>query len=153
MDAINDAIDLEPPRFEERKSFLLAGLVGRYNTRRIEGIPAQWGRFGPYIGKVPGQVAPATYGVCFNFDGAGNMDYLCGVEISGDAALSEPLAELRIAERRYAVFRHRDDLSKIRLTWRAIFGQWAPTSGYTLATAPQLEVYTDGVEIWIPLEG
>ena len=44
---------LEPPRFEDRKAFLLAGLTARYGHGHIEGIPAQWQRFAPHLGKIP----------------------------------------------------------------------------------------------------
>ena len=152
---------LEPPRFEDRRPFLLAGLTERYNTAKIEGIPVQWQRFAPHIGKVPGQVGWTCYGVCFNFDGADNMDYMCAVEVSVASALPAELTELQVAEQKYAVFAHRGHISKIGGTWDAIFKQWLPTSGYRMVKAPQLEIYgeefnsrtgTGLVEIWIPVE-
>lgn len=151
---------MEPQLIEERKSFLLAGLSERYNNQAVEGIPAQWQRFVPYIAKVPGQVGWTTYGVCFNMDTAGNMDYMCGVEVSTSSALPEGLSELRVAEQLYAVFFHRDHISKIRDTWDGAF-LWVRMSGRKLVKAPQVEAYGEGfnaqtgnggVEIWIPVE-
>ena len=152
---------METPRFEDRKSFVIAGTVERYNTQKIEGIPAQWQQFAPHIGKIPGHVGWTCYGVCFNFDGAGNMDYMCGVEVSADSVVPEGLSQLQVAEQRYAVFTHRGHISTIGGTWEAIFKQWMPASGYTGVKAPQFETYGsdfdsrsgDGVvEIWIPIE-
>ncbi len=152
--------NLEPPRFENRNAFLIAGTTARYNNQRVEGIPAQWQKFMPYIGKVPGQVGTTSYGVCFNFDDAGNMDYMCGVEVPEGTALPPELGLLAIPEHRWAVFVHRDHISKIKATWRAIFGQWMPASGYKPARGPQLEAYVGNfnpqtghgeVEIWIPI--
>ena len=151
--------NLEAPRFEDRKSFLVAGLTDRYNNQSIGGIPAQWQRFAPHIGKIPGQIGWTCYGVCFNFDGAGNMDYLCGVEIAEGSLLPDSLSELRIAKQKYAVFLHRGHISKIKSTWDSICGRWMLESGYKAADRPLFVVYgpdfdpqtgNGGVEIWIP---
>ena len=151
---------LEPPRFEDRGAFVVAGLSERYNVQKLDGIPALWQRFAPHIGRIPGQIGWISYGVCFNFDGAGNMDYLCGVEVPEGTILPDSLSELRIAEQKYAVFLHRDHISKIKSTWDAIFGGWITASGYKVANGPQFEVLgpefdpltgNGVVEIWIPL--
>jgi AraC family transcriptional regulator len=154
-------ITLETPRIEERNSFLLAGLTGHYNLKSMEGIPAQWQRFAPNIGKVPSQVGWTSYGVCFNFDGQGNMDYLCGVEVSDTGSgLPPELTRLPVAAQRYAVFIHRGHISKIGGTWDAILNHWLQASGFTAANAPQFETYgadfdprsgNGVVEIWIPI--
>jgi AraC family transcriptional regulator len=152
-------ITLDEPRIQDRKAFYLAGLTERYNIRRIEGIGAQWDQFAPQIGQIPGRVGHLAYGVCYGFDGKGNMDYLCGVEVSEDAATPAGLKRLRIDEHRWAVFFHREHISKIKDTWQAIFKQWAPASPHALVEGPQLEVYAEdfdhtkkgGVEIWIPV--
>src|SRR5262245_31043259 len=46
---------LESPRFVTGKALLVAGLSERYDCESSKGIPAQWQRFGPHIGNVPGQ--------------------------------------------------------------------------------------------------
>ena len=63
---------LEPPRFENSRTMLIAGLGERYTPETSVGIPAQWQRFAPHIVHVPGQVGRATYGVLANTDAAGN---------------------------------------------------------------------------------
>ena len=37
-------------RFENGKAMLIAGLRSRYTAETMNGIPAQWQRFVPYIG-------------------------------------------------------------------------------------------------------
>ena len=153
---------LEPPRFETGKPLLIAGLSARYNGETSAGIPAQWQRFVPYIGNVPGQVGGrVAYGVRCNSDDAGNMDYVCGVEVSDFSDLPAELTGIRIAPRRYAVFAHRDHISTIRRTWHTIWNKWLPESGHEPADAPDFERYgetfdpvrgTGGVEIWVPLK-
>lgn len=153
--------NLESARFEDRGTFLIVGMSERYNNHKIEGIPAQWQRFAPHIGKIPGQAGWTAYGVCCNFDGAGNMDYICGVEVSDSAVTPEGLTKLQVDAQTYAVFRHDEHISKIGRTWEAIFKQGLPMSGHKPLPAPQLEVYgpnfnpqtgMGGVEIWIPVE-
>jgi AraC family transcriptional regulator len=152
---------LEPPRFENGRPLLLAGLSARYNRDTSAGVPAQWQRFMPYYGNVPGQIGTTTYGVLYNSDEAGNTDYMTGVEVSDFSGLPEELSRLRVAPQRYAVFSHRDHISTIRRTWHSIFNKWLPESGHEPADAPQFERYseafdpvsgTGGLEIWIPLK-
>ena len=77
----NPTLALEPPRFERGKAILVAGLKGHYRVQQVEGIPAQWQRFAPYLGTLPGQVGRKTYGVCYQGDETCSFDYLCGVEV------------------------------------------------------------------------
>src|SRR5437867_2421211 len=72
------SLQLEAPRFENSKALVLVGFRSRYTTETKNGIPAQWERFAPHIGKIPGQVGHAAYGACWAF--TGGIDYLTGVE-------------------------------------------------------------------------
>jgi AraC family transcriptional regulator len=152
---------MEAPRIEDRESFLLAGSVGHYRMPGSGGIPRQWQEFAKQLGKIPGQVGWTTYGVCFNMDGNGKLDYLCGVEVAEGSPTPAGLSLLKIKPQLYAVFRHSGHISKIQETWGAIFHEWAPSAGKKMAAAPQFEVYDDRfdpqsgngvVEIWIPVE-
>lgn len=154
-------INLEPSRFEGMRTLLIAGLKESYNIETSSDIPAQWQHFGPYIGKIPGQVCRTAYGVRCNGDDAGNIDYICGVEVSDFSLLPADLSRLRIPGQRYAVFSHRGHISRIRSTWHTIFDKWLPTSGYEVVDAPDFERYgedfdprtgTGIVEIWIPIK-
>ena len=70
---------LENPRMVEGKPLLVAGLSQRSSDNK--GMPAQWQRFVPYLGNIPGQVGRKAYGVLYNGDDSGNIDYMCGVEV------------------------------------------------------------------------
>jgi AraC family transcriptional regulator len=83
--------NLEPPRAENLKTLLIAGLSERYNSETCAGIPAQWQRFAPYLGHIPGQVGRTAYGVVCNSDDAGNTEYISGVELQGSGRV-EPSA-------------------------------------------------------------
>lgn len=153
--------NLQPPRFENGKTLLIAGLSERYNSETSASIPAQWQKFVPHLNHIPGQVGRATYGVLCNSDDAGNTEYVTGVEVSDFARVPAEFSRLRIPEHRYAVFTHPDHVSTIRRVWFTIFNKWLPASGYRLAEAPEFERYGDefdgatgngGFEIWVPIK-
>ena len=154
-------MDFEAPRFENGRTLLIAGLAERYNPETAPaGIPAQWQRFAPFMGHIPGQIGKASYGILTNTDSAGNADYICGVEVSDFAAAPPELRRLRIHEQKYAVFSHRGHISAIRDLWHHIRTQWLPASGRKVADSPEFERYgqeydpatgNGGFEIWIPL--
>jgi predicted transcriptional regulator YdeE len=136
-------------------------LSERYDSETSVGIPAQWQRFAPYVGHIPGQVGQTTYGVLCHSDDAGNAEYICGVEVSDFSEVPAELSRLRVPEQRYAVFTHRDHISTIRRTWFTIWNKWLPESGYQAAEGPEFERYgkefdprtgAGGLQIWVPIK-
>ena len=153
--------DLKPPRFEELKPLLVAGLSERYDCESSKAIPAQWQRFAPHIGNIAGQVGWTAYGVRHNCDEDGNFDYTAGVEVASFSALPSEFGRVRIPAQRYAVFSHADHVSTIRRTIVTIWNKWLPGSGLQVADAPDFERYGEsfdprtgmgGLEIWIPIK-
>jgi AraC family transcriptional regulator len=154
-------VDLDRPRLENRRAFLVAGLGQRYRFETNEGIPFLWQRFVPYIGNVPGQAGGETYGLCCNNDGKGNFDYVAGVEVSSFDDVQKELTRIRVPEQRYAVFTHRGHISTIRATVYTIWNKWLPSSGLQTADGPDFELYsadfdpragTGTLEIWVPIK-
>jgi len=153
---------IDAPRFVEGPVMLIAGIAQRYQTGEAgAAIPEQWQRFTGYLGSIEGQVGQATYGVCYNADDEGGMDYLSGVEVSNFAGLPPEFTRLRLTPQRYAVFFHSQHISAVRATWNAIWNEWLPASGHRAADAPLFERYdqrfnprtgSGGVELWVPLE-
>jgi AraC family transcriptional regulator len=160
------AIELEAPRFENGKVLLIAGLRNRYTAESMNNIPDQWQRFAPHIGTVPGQVGRVTYGLTFLSGNDAGIDYLSGVEVSSCSGLPAEFRCVSIPALRYAVFAHRDHVSKLTETCDAIGRKWGPGSGYELvrgsAEVPDFfERYTEefdpgtgmgGMEVWIPIK-
>jgi AraC family transcriptional regulator len=155
---------LEAPRFEDGKPMLIAGLSNCFTTETMNDIPAQWQRFAPYIGKIPGQVGAVAYGVCFNTSkGSMGVEYLSGVEVSSTSGLPDEFSVASIPAQRYAVFRHPEHVSRLRETLDAI-SRWLPKSGLEAAhvdtdAADFFERYGDefdprgGMEVWVPVKG
>ena len=88
--------------------------------------PELWQRFAPYLGNIPGQVGNVAYGVRYNSDDEGNLDYMAGVEVSSFDGLPKELTRLRIPAKRYAVFVHRAHIAEVRRTHYTIWSQWLP---------------------------
>lgn len=152
---------LDPPRIEAGKTLLIAGLSERYNAESCAAIPAQWQRFGPYLGHIAVQVGGAAYGVVCNSDDAGNIEYITGVEVSDFTLVPPEFSRLRIPEQRYAVFTHRGHVSTIRQAWFTIWNKGLPEAGLQVAEGPEFERYGEefdgrtgsgGFEIWIPVK-
>lgn len=152
---------LEPPRIENGRTLLIAGLSQRYTSETSAAIPAQWQRFVPFLGHIPGQIGRATYGALCNGDDAGNTEYISGVEVSDFARVPPELSRLRIPEQRYIVFPQRGHISTIRQTWATIWNRGLQEAGVKPAEGPEFERYGDefnpqtgtgGFEIWIPIK-
>jgi AraC family transcriptional regulator len=152
---------MDQPRLTNGTPLLIAGSREHYTQETVTDIAAQWKRFGPHIGHIPGQTGHTTYGVCSNFDGQGGFDYTCGVEVSDFSALPQQWSRLRIPEQNYAVFTHKDHISTIKNTWEAIYRDGLPQAGKTATAGPAFERYDEsydpatgmgGLEIWIPIQ-
>lgn len=155
-------IDLDEPRFEEREELLIAGIGARYTFPSNEGIPGQWRRFAPYIGALPTQDGPETYGVCCNADNSGSFEYIAGVKVRDFAELPEEFACCRVSAQRYAVFRHPAHVSALRRTHYTIWNKWAVESDFKITDGPSFERYGEGfnpatglgpIEVWMPVAG
>ncbi len=153
--------NLQAPRFQTGKAFLVAGVGERYTCDSSAAIPGQWQRFHQTVDNIPSRVGKVAYGVCCNGDDAGNFDYIAGVEVSEFSDLPREFSRVRIPEQRYAVFTHRDHISTIRRTINTIWNHWLPASGLKAADAPNFERYDEnfdpltgngGLEIWIPVK-
>jgi len=125
-------VQLEAPRFENGKALVIAGLRSRYTTGTMNGIPAQWERFGPHLGNIPGQVGRVAYGLCFNALSPDGIDYLAGVEVSSSSGLPGDFSVVTIPAQKYAVFPHREHVSELPETLDAI-DKWLPGSGLEVA--------------------
>jgi AraC family transcriptional regulator len=153
--------NLQPRRFATGKPLLVAGVGERYNCESGAAIPGQWQRFHQKVDDIPNRIGKVAYGVCCNGDDSGNFDYIAGVEVSDFSDLPREFSRVRIPERRYAVFSHREHISTIRRTVNTIWNHWLPASGLTAADAPNFERYDEnfdpltgdgGLEIWLPVK-
>ena len=137
-------LEIASPQFEDLDVLLIAGLNHRYiGLEDSAGVPGQWQQFATEQSQIRSRVGATAYGVCFNLDEEGSMDYLCGVQVTGFGSQGSQFACLRVPRRRYAVFVHGQHIAGIRRTWDAIWNGWLPQSGHEVADAPILERYDD----------
>lgn len=154
------SVNLEP-RIQPGKPLALVGYNETYTYQRAHEIPAQWRRFAPLPGNIPGQIGSVAYGVCSNNDDNQSFDYLSAVEVTDGHAVDKGLTVLRLPARNYAVFLHDANVSTLRSTLDAIWQQWSKHAAARIERAPFFERYGEsfdpvtgngGVEIWIPLK-
>jgi predicted transcriptional regulator YdeE len=152
---------IDPPRIERIPERLIAGVNESYTPQTRQNIPAQWCRFAPQIGSVPGEVAGNSYGVCWNTNPECGFDYLTGVEVTSAERLPEGFQTVAIPAGRYLVFTHSKHVSKLAEAIDAIWSKWLPNSQYQTAESPCFERYTaefdpnagtGGMEVWVPLK-
>src|SRR5467141_2391881 len=103
----------EAPRFENAEALRIAGLREHFSPETMKNIPELWQRFGPHIGNIPGQVGHVAYGLCFNALSPDGVDYLVGVEVSGSPVLPGEFSVAALPAQKYAVFSHREHVSKM----------------------------------------
>jgi len=161
----SSAMQLETPRFEYSKALPIAGLREHYTSETMKNMPELWQRFAPHIGNIPGQVGRVAYGLCFNALSLDGMDYMAGVEVSSSLGLPSELSVATIPAQKYAVFPHREHVSRLRETLDAI-DKWLPGSGLEVscgtAGAPDFfERYSEefnprtgmgGIDVWVPIK-
>lgn len=133
--------DLEPPQVEQLDATCFAGLVERYSCSSPAGIPNQWQRFAPFLGRVKSQLDANSYGVCFNPDEEGNFDYMSGVAIKCGSPIPAGLVQLSLPAQQYAVFHHGGHISEIRSVMTAIWSVELAKSGHEPARSASLERY------------
>ncbi|SHF81590.1 AraC family transcriptional regulator [Fodinibius roseus] len=158
---------IKPKRIEEHvEPITIAGLSGDYLFSEPMNPSDQWQQLGPHLGRIPGQKENVAYGVCFDLDDGKGIEYLCGVEVTGDTVASDlpNNFELRqLPSFTYVVFDHKGHVSEIRQTCDVIWKEWLPGSDYDKPEEADFffERYGENydaqagkgdIEIWIPVD-
>jgi AraC family transcriptional regulator len=147
---------------------LIAGLRQHYTAETRVEIPALWKRFGASVGQVPRRVSEVSYGICLQLpsEDMKSFEYVAGIEVRDVSSLPAGWSSLRIPALRYAVFPHREHVSRLSDTIDAIFHDWLPGSGFApaqgIGDAPGfVERYgttfdpdrgTGDLEVWVPIK-
>lgn len=154
-------------RIVEKEAFQAVGVKREFslmNEENLKGIPLMWqevlrdGTNDRLVrlnnGKIDG-----VLGVCVSFGDRQAIDYWVATAYEGD--LPDGLEQLTIPASKWGVFEVRGPMpDAMQNTWKQIFSEWFPSSGYELAGTPELEVYPPKdayaadyySEIWIPLK-
>jgi AraC family transcriptional regulator len=161
---------VKPPGLERSKGLTLAGLQRHFRLNRSMeeiglALTAHWHDF-KVRNEVQGVPPKLVYGVCHKMhDGAEGFDYFTGAPVRGKPVLPEGFVTLTLPPAHYAVFQHREHVSKLYDTYRLIFGVVLPGAGLKPADGPKgvpeyVERYGEsfdpatglgGLEILIPI--
>lgn len=142
-------------RIETKPAFEVIGYTIR--TTNADGqnnrdIPAFWQR---YMAEKKGQslynvaATTAEYGICEEFDmETGEFSYVIGVEATEGTVEPEGTVRRQYPEQTYAVFttpkvKLEQFTDSIQSTWRTIFSEWFPHSGYEHAGGIDFEYYDE----------
>lgn len=160
-------VKLEEPRIQEVAPMRLTGLLGDYTPETMREIAALWPKFIQQLqrARLSGVGGKVSYGAGFHcFDGSPGFQYLCAVEVSDFSGAPPEWARIEVPKRRYAIFAHREHVSRLGDAINAIHGSWLARSGHAAALgggAPDfLERYGEGfdpasglgdLEVWFPI--
>jgi AraC family transcriptional regulator len=152
---------LDPQRFATEGTLRVVGLAASCPYDTTITIPAQWQRFMERVHEIPARLDRIPVGVNQATNDEGGFLYLAAVEVARFERTPGGLTELEIPPRAYAVFEHRDHVSRIFDTYAAIWNDALPATGRALADGAILERHNDtfdprtgegGLTLWIPLE-
>lgn len=163
---------VDPMQYQivKKKNFQVIGIRRTYsleNGDNLTGIPRFWDEvnsngidqllFQANNGPVKG-----VLGVCVDKSDSDTkqIDYWIATAHEGND-IPAGFSKLEIPASTWAIFEvHGAMPHAMQNTWKQIFSEWFPSSGYRLAGTPELEVYSDGdashpdyySEIWIPVK-
>jgi len=117
------------PRIVKKDGFKVIGVSARGNPQAID-YSDIWGR--EFMARYAELSALSSdgdyYGVYFDTDEAGIVDFIAGIAAAPDAEAPEGLAARDVPGATFAVFD--GTMSTIGATWEMIMSQWLPQSAY-----------------------
>lgn len=158
------------PKFIKKPVFMLAGYkvsTSWIDNKNISDIPKMWNTYHACnLGEsIPNRVNPIErydIGICTDFEPAKQkFTYIIGVEVESFDNIPKNAVIKTIPAAEYAVFSTpKADIytfiSTIHRTWRFIYQEWLPSSGYDHAGTHEFETYcensrTYSEDIYIPI--
>jgi AraC family transcriptional regulator len=117
-------------------------------------IPKFWQQYirGGWGERIPNRVhtgSPIELGICHSFDmDSGEFSYLIGMEAEHFGGVPDDLVCREFMGAEYAVFTTpkvapEQFAPSIQSTWKAVFEEWFPHSGYEHAGTPEFELYDE----------
>lgn len=127
------------------ESFHVIGLSCRSKNENGE-IKRLWHDFIKSMDQIENRVSNETYGICeqlegeLDFDDLDEFSYLAGLKVDSDDAITG-MDIWHIPHQKYAVFTHHGSTELLGDTYKAIYLDWLPESGYELAVGYDFEMY------------
>ncbi|MEM9421891.1 MAG: GyrI-like domain-containing protein [Pseudomonadota bacterium] len=153
---------MRPPRIQSAPGMLMAGSRKVHPLDKVfEAIPAQWVAFPFLVPQIPDRLPGPQSGIICQATPGESMEYMCAVEVKSFDNFPKGMGKLNVPPATYAIFTHDGVAADLHQTWRAIWEEWLPKSGYNPANSPDFERYDDtfdpktgtgGIEIWFPID-
>lgn len=142
------------------------------NGENLKKIPEFWQEYlqNAWSDRIPNRIhreSPVELGICHSFDmESGTFTYMIGMEAEHFEGVPEGLVCREFMSAEYAVFTspkvpHDQFSSSIQSTWKSVFEEWFPHSGYEHAGTPEFELYDERchpgrpeaqMDIYIPIK-
>ena len=151
---------IKADRIVDLPQMLFVGLLEHVLFSQLQTIASQWQRFMPHYGEIEDKAHPIPAGISTNLDDEGNFDYVCAVQVKRFTSVPKAMVQLTLPAQTYAVFRHDRHISEIAQTFAAIWNEWVPPDGRSIADGASIERHMEsfdtrtgfgGVEIYIPI--
>lgn len=161
----------DPMEYEvvEKQAFKAVGLKEEFscvNGENLRGIPQMWGKVNgdgtdQRLLKENDGPVKGLLGICVDktSEKKNHIDYWIAAAHEGGEV--EGLETITVPKAKWAIFGvHGAMPHAMQETWKKIYSEWFPSSGYENAGGPELEVYHEGnpnseayySEIWIPVK-
>ena len=161
----------DPMQYEvvEKDAFQVVGVKEEFscvNGENLKGIPQMWGKVNSEgtdqkLWKQNNGPVKGLLGICVDKNDVkeNHMDYWIAAAHEGGGV--EGFDALDVPRAKWAIFGvHGAMPHAMQNTWKKIYSEWFPSSGYENAGGPELEVYHEGdpdkedyySEIWIPVK-
>ncbi len=153
---------ISAPEIMEEELQLIVGVSKSYNQETMSKAGTQWSDFKDKAASIPNTKGHTLYGICYNYNDMGDMDYLTGVEVQNFDDVPSHMEKIRLEPQTYARFEYEGPVNKMDEAWTHIFEEWIPQNEEKyLKGEPMIERYgrdfdpqrMEGrVEILIPLQ-
>lgn len=133
----------------------IVGLEYQGNNVNQE-IGVLWSQFIPRIHEIKSAKGDMkSYGICspleesieeVDLDQPNDFRYLAGIEVEDDTQLPEGMTSWYVEHQKYAMFTHVGPVEGLQDTYKAIYSQWLPESGYDVEFTYDFELYDESFE-------
>lgn len=138
------------PEIKTINDLKVMGMVYQGKNQSGE-IGVLWQQF---LARIPDIKSPKgnmkSYGICepleesvedVDLDNPNDFKYLAGIEVVDDNDVPEGMEVWDVKHNKYAVFTHRGPVEMLGDTYKAIYSQWLPESGYEVVFTYDFEMY------------
>ena len=127
------------PRFVTKPAFTAVGMLYHGKNENHE-IAQMWQVFNPRIREIQ-HISDGAFGLCLPPDESGEFSYLASMGVSDASDVPAGMEIWQVPEQHYTVFTC--TLPTLGETYRYVFENWLPQSGYEYSEGADFEYYDE----------